>query len=108
LIAEHLQRTVLLGKYRGRSCYDALVQVADYFARKQTLILDLLGLRHLQTERLSDTQARVTFLATRDGTQHQLLIARDVGVLHTYTSCGAAQATDLDQYRLLSHKVVGA
>ena len=106
IIAQSLQQTVLLGKYRGRSCYDALVQAADYFARQQTHILDLMGLRYIGTERLNDAEYQVTFLSTRDGTQHQLRVARDASALRTFTSCGADHESSLDQYRLLGHRII--
>ena len=104
LITECLGQTILLGKYRGRTCYEALEQAAEYFVRKQTLILDYMGLRHLQTERLSDTEARVTFLSTADGKQHAVLIARDIGALKTFTSCGAEHESSIDQFRLLAYQ----
>jgi hypothetical protein len=104
LIAEHLDHSILLGKYRGRTCYGTLEQVAEYFTRKQTLILNPLGLRHLRTEPIDDTHAHVTFLATADGTQHTVWVTKDAGALKTYTSCNAAHESSIDQYRLTDYR----
>ncbi len=100
MITEYLSRSILLGKYRGRTCYGALEQAAEYFTRKQMLILSPLGLRHLKTEPLNETEARVTFLSTADGKQHVVQVAKDAGALKTFTSCNAAHESSVDQYRL--------
>ena len=104
VVAEQLRQSIVLAKYRGRSCYDTTVQAADYFLRKELELFDLIGLRHLDTVLISDTESAVTFLTSTDGRQHELHIARDIGALHTFTSCGATHESRVDQYHLLSHR----
>ncbi|HEY3341434.1 MAG TPA: sucrase ferredoxin, partial [Anaerolineae bacterium] len=105
LMSEPPNHSILLDKYRGRTCYTALLQAADYFTRLQTRILNPLGLHHLQTERLNDKEFRVTFLSTADGCQHSVDIALEPGALKTFTSCDATHESSVDQYRLLGYQL---
>jgi hypothetical protein len=106
VVAGYLSQSVRLDKYRGRSCHDAPVQAADYFLRADLGILDIDGLRFLQAQQVDENNVQVFFLSTPDGKTHMLHVARDPGAIHTFTSCGASKASDIDQFRLIDHRII--
>jgi hypothetical protein len=103
LVAGYRERRVSIDHFRGRSCYDAQVQAADYFLRLRTQILEFAGLRLLGVRPASESEAWVDFLSTTDGTTHAVRVAKEVGAVQTITSCGAASVSSLDQYRFVEH-----
>jgi hypothetical protein len=102
LVSGYSERRLVLNHYRGRSCYDAEVQAAEYFLRAEKQLLDLDGLRFLQLKTQGGNVSVVEFMDTAGGARHAVHIAREANAIHTYTSCGASERAGIDQYRLLA------
>ncbi len=93
---------IRLPNYRGRSCYSAQVQAAEYFlrdARGWTALSDL----RLQTEQQVGPDVwQVTFLAPRHDARYRVELATQESEEAAPLSCGAAQSQHVPRHRLLA------
>lgn len=100
LVEAYRQRRLLIDIYRGRACYDAPVQAADYFLRVQT------GITHLDAFRLIDAQPGpsgqtvVRFAATSGDERYTIRLGTDV--ITTRHSCTDSTPSESIHYRLVN------
>ncbi len=106
VIAAHRQGHVRLENYRGRSCYDPVVQAADYYLREQTGVRDLPGFRLLDVEKLSENTSAVRFAALSDERVHRIEVLTKTNGVQTYQNTNDAAPTVVPQYRLFEHRVI--
>ena len=95
---------VYLPNYRGRSCYNFVVQAAEYFIRERTGNtridgLELLGIRQAQSHWTT------TFLSTEDGSKHNVQVSQERMGIRNYLVCKAQEQSDLLRYRLDRYEV---
>jgi hypothetical protein len=98
-IAAHRAGRLLLEHYRGRACYPAPAQAADYFLRAET------GTLELDAFRLAGTSAHggrwtVDFVERQTGERLAVGVAAAPERLAIYESCSAETPSALVQYRL--------
>jgi hypothetical protein len=105
IIEAHRQGHVRLENYRGRSCYEPVVQAADYYLREQTGGRDLPGFRLLDVENLSENTSAVRFTSLSDGRVHRIDVLTEMNGVLTYQNSTDAAPTSLPQFRLLEHRV---
>jgi len=106
IVEETRRGRIVLGKYRGRSCYGFLVQAAEYFLRVQTGIMELSAFRLLETHRAAENSWRVLFFCVVDEKTHLLQLSRETAESRNYLTCKAEQASNVVQYRLDDHEVL--
>jgi hypothetical protein len=106
IIEAHRQGHIRLENYRGRSCYDPVVQAADYYLRHQIGLRDLPGFRLLDVENRSEHTSAVRFTALNDGRVHRIEIRMEMNGVQTYQNSTDAVPTSLPQYRMVAHQIL--
>jgi|FLYN01.1.fsa_nt_gi hypothetical protein len=102
IVEAQRQGYIRLENYRGRSCYDAVVQAADYFLREHTGVCSLPGFRLLSTEATAENTTTVRFEALADGRVHRVDVLKDISGVQTYQNSTDAQPTVVPQFRLVA------
>ncbi len=95
---------IYLPNYRGRSCYNFVVQAAEYFIRERTGNVSIDGLEFLGI-RQGQGHWRTTFLATEDGAKHTVRVSQERMGIRNYLVCKAQEQSDLLRYRLDGYEV---
>jgi len=91
-------------KLRGRCCYTAVAQVADYFLRQETEVLDLDAFQHLSTQTINENQWLITFSQPEVHQTHKLTIEA-AEPLQLYASSGSFKLKTVSQFQLVSYEV---
>jgi hypothetical protein len=106
LIATYAQDQLYrLDRYRGRTCYDSITQVAEAFLREQTGNLDLAAYRHISTTAQPERHWQVQFQAVTNGATHTLHLVEYLSDFANPTSCSKSKGEQLRQYRLAGYQV---
>jgi hypothetical protein len=92
---------ILLNKYRGRACFDPVVQAAEYFLRiniaeNQIDAIELKDMRQLEAD-----SWLVKFSSRKADKEYRLQIVSEASELPIYASCRADEASPVTQYRLV-------
>jgi (2Fe-2S) ferredoxin len=106
IIDAHGARRVYLPKYRGRMCYDFVVQAADYFLRDITATTDWDAFPFDRSELLRENVWRVTFRAPSAGAVHALVVERYKSDVLVLGSCASQTKSPSRRYQLLSHEIL--
>lgn len=104
-VAARRRNEIYLPGLRGRSCYDDVVQAADYFLRQESGALGLAAFRHVTTESEDENRWLVTFEGLVDRSSHTLELARETSDLTVYASCGKPQAKTVWRYELVGYDI---
>jgi hypothetical protein len=91
---------IYLEAYRGRSCYNFVVQAAEYFIRQQTGNLRLDGLQLLGVQQTQNSRATVTFLSPVDALKQTVHVSREPMGVQNYLVCKAQELSELFRFRL--------
>jgi hypothetical protein len=106
-VPEILQRSeageVWLPGYRGRSCFPRLVQVAEYFLRKESGRLRIDEFRPVKAVRIAPEITRASFQARTDGSLHSVEFVTRRDALCQRLTCEATEASAIAQYELRSY-----
>jgi hypothetical protein len=97
---------VLLENTRGRSCYDAPVQAADYFLRGITGQLGV-GAFHLRA--VTPTEAdhwAVRFDVLAEARTYEVNVRRALSAFTTYESSGDTERKSVPQFHLVDYSIV--
>jgi hypothetical protein len=100
LVDAHAEGSILLDKYRGRSCFDPQVQAADYYLRKQTRVTQIDAYRLAGVDVLEADKWRVRFHSASDGKVYQVTLSSQLSEFKTYTSCDDDELIRVGQFRL--------
>ena len=100
IFGEYKQGRIDLESYRGRSCYSAPAQAAEYFLRKET------GVREISAFYLKDAKEEsgiinVEFFAGEGENIFRINLRRLDSALRILKSCGDNDRSYIPQYRLL-------
>ncbi|MCI0481834.1 MAG: hypothetical protein L0213_09635 [Candidatus Dadabacteria bacterium] len=101
IFGEYRNGRVDLGSYRGRSCYSAPVQAAEYFLRKETGIREISAF-HLRNAKEEDGEIRAEFLSIPDEKIFEVKLKRLDNAFKILKSCGDKERSYVPLYRLLS------
>lgn len=93
-----------LSHLRGRSCYDDVIQAAEYFLRQETGILELEGYRLLDAQPLNETRWAVRFRSPATGKNHRVTLDREISAADHLVSCSPPKAKPIVHFRFISHK----
>lgn len=100
LVERYRAGEIVIGKLRGRSNQDAVLQAADYFFRQHTGAGAINACYATQTIPVSDNHWRVE-MTTADGARHWVELARDKAAVHTFINCQDESPSAQDQFRLI-------
>lgn len=96
---------IYLENYRGRTCYNDVIQAADYFLRRETGQLELSWFHHLATHNPQDDDWLVQFVASTAGETHVIHLRTEAVLLPIYASCGKPQTESVTQYHFIRREV---
>ena len=101
-LASQQRGDIDLDIWRGRTCYDAVTQTADYFLRQLTGQRHINRCRHLATRELDERRWSVHFLDPTTSQTHSIELLEEPRLI--YASCDAVKAKPVMHYRFLSHE----
>ncbi len=104
LISEYKNKNICLEYYRGRSCYTADVQAAEYFLRANSGITKISALHLMEIEKQDKNNSIVKFISKLDGKIHLIHIQQSQFTMKNYTSCNDTDTSDITQYHIIEHK----
>lgn len=88
--------------YRGRACYVAPVQAADYYLRAETGLTALDAFALVGAAQNGEYWA-VRFTAQPDGVLHTVHLAAEQSAFQVYKNTGDTTSSHVTQYRLVRH-----
>lgn len=96
-------RYVIAEKLRGRTCYDAPVQAAEYYLRGITGERALPGLSLLSVQTQGEAAWSVRFEVLSDGSRHEIHLRRALSDWVSYESSTDAEPRQFPQFHLVEH-----
>lgn len=105
LLAASAAGRLLLGKLRGRACYQPVVQAAEGLLRQETGVLELEAYRLLGAEEGPEKGWRVQFQGVEDSTVHRLEVEARESEDLDQVSCWSDKRSPVVQYILRQHQV---
>ena len=106
ILEANQQGQIYLENFRGRACYDSIVQAAEYFLRIQTKNRDLEAYVVKQSKEIASQQWKVVFTQSEEKTMHSLHLATGITEVSTLLNCRDEQPSNIGQYRLIDHQVI--
>jgi len=100
-VASMTNRQLFLEKLRGRCCYTAVTQIADFHLRQQTKQTMLDAFHHVSTQTIGEGQWLVTFSQPTINQIHQITIEA-ADPLELYASSGSFKLKTIAQYSFKS------
>ena len=94
---------VWLAGYRGRSCFPRVVQIAEYFLRKESGRLRINEFQPLDVMRVAPENTRVRFRARADASIHTVEFVTQRDALQQRLTCDATEFSGVPQYKLRSY-----
>jgi hypothetical protein len=101
IFGEYRNGRIDLESYRGRSCYSAPSQAAEYFLRKETGVREISAF-YLRDAKEKDGEIRAEFLSDPDEKIFEVRLRRLDNALKILKSCGDKERSYVPLYRLLS------
>lgn len=92
---------VLLDRYRGRACYQPVVQAAEYFLRNRTAEPAISAFSHTRTETVGANRWNVQFASRSQAIEYHLSIITEPSDSPVYKSCTDEGSVEVAQYRLV-------
>ncbi len=103
-IVEHtLAGRIVTRNLRGRSCYDAPVQAADYYLRGILGVDTLHGVEYLGREATGESSWTVRFHTPRDRQNYAVRLESTLSDWTVYESSGDAERRPMPQFHLIDH-----
>lgn len=101
IFGEYKNGRIDLESYRGRSCYSAPLQAAEYFLRKETGIREISAF-YLRDAKEKDGEIRAEFLSEPDEKIFEVRLRRLDNAFKILKSCGDKERSYAPLYRILS------
>jgi len=101
IFGEYKNGGIELGSYRGRSCYSAPAQAAEYFLRKETGIREITAF-YLQGMKVENEEIQVDFQSAHDEKIFNVKLRRLDTAFKILKSCGDKERSFIPQYILLN------
>src|SRR5690606_27584182 len=101
-----LNREVLVNKTRGRSCYSAPVQAADYYLRGATGVTAIQGIRLVNENQTGDQQWTVRLETPQDGRLYDVHVRAALSDWTVFESTGDTEPKHILQYHYVSHEEI--
>ncbi|MGQ0793313.1 MAG: sucrase ferredoxin [Deltaproteobacteria bacterium] len=104
LMSRHKKGLITPQSYRGRSCYSAEAQAAEFFLRRETGLMGLSEFRLIKSQRAGDSEWTMEFGASGGGI-YNIRIGRNSSALKLITSCGDDEKSPVAQFELLDFRI---
>ena len=91
---------IFLERYRGRSAYPGIAQVAEYYLREHTGSMGINAYWLRELKQVDRSHWIVTFLTANGEIEYRLFIAAIEPALTVYKNCADTQASEVNQYAL--------
>lgn len=101
IFGEYKNGRIELGSYRGRSCYSAPAQAAEYFLRNETGVREITAF-YLQGMKVENEEIQVDFQSAHDEKIFNVKLRRLDTAFKILKSCGDKERSFIPQYRLLN------
>jgi hypothetical protein len=96
-------RSIVLEKLRGRTCYDAPVQAAEHYLRGITGERALPGVSLISVREQGDTAWSVRFKVLSDGSRHEIHLKRQISDWVSYEGSADPEPRHFPQFHLVEH-----
>jgi hypothetical protein len=103
LLEAQRDRYIVIDKLRGRSCYDAPVQAAEYYLRGITGLRAINALRFVSIREEGASAWSVRF-DTMENQQHEVHVRRELSTWTTYESSTDAEPKPMPQFHFVEHQ----
>ena len=100
IFGEYKNGGIELGSYRGRSCYSAPAQAAEYFLRKETGIREITAF-YLQGMKVENEEIQVDFQSAHDEKIFNVKLRRLDTAFKILKSCGDKERSFIPLFRLI-------
>ena len=97
LVSEYRDLRIYLAKYRGRSCYDEVVQAAEYYLRMQQAAAAIDLFRFMDARQIAPDHWTVRFESRLSSTIHEVNLAQHM--LAVYKNSGDPKRSLVPQYQ---------
>lgn len=97
LVSEYRDLRIYLSKYRGRSCYNEVVQAAEYYLRLQQDALAIDQFRFVDVQQTAPDRWAVRFETRANGVIHEINLAQQS--LEVYKNSGDPKRSLVPQYQ---------
>ena len=101
LINDYENGNINLQSYRGRSCFPAQVQAAEYYLRHETGNKDIADVV-LKSVKTNGKKSNVKFLSLSDEAGHKVKLRQDKNAIKVMKSCGDKNSY-IPQFRLIDY-----
>jgi hypothetical protein len=103
IVQKTRDRYVVVEKMRGRSCYDAPAQAAEYYLRGITGERTLPGVALISVREQGEAAWSVRFEVLADGSRHEIHLKRELSAWTSYESSTDAAPRSFPQFHLGAH-----
>jgi hypothetical protein len=100
IFGEYKNGRIELGSYRGRSCYSAPAQAAEYFLRKETGIREITAF-YLRGMKVENEEIQVDFQSAHDEKIFNVKLRRLDSAFKILKSCGDKERSFIPLFRLI-------
>ena len=98
------QGEILIEKYRGRACYNEVVQAAEYYLRLKTNIKGISAFRLQGIEEEAENEWSVVFLKLEGDTRYRIKVSTSLSNYQIYLSCKDIEKKAVNIYSLEQFK----
>ena len=98
------QGEILIEKYRGRACYNEVVQAAEYYLRLKTNINGISAFRLQGIEEEAENEWSVVFMKLEGDTRYRIKVSASLSNYQIYLSCKDIEKKAVINYRLEQFK----
>jgi hypothetical protein len=106
IINQYSQQTVSLNNYRGRCCYPAPIQAAEFFLRSESRLSGINDVRFLDYVPITGNHWLVRFLSQQDGRTYEIYLKSEVSEFQNPLTCQSEEAKRVVQYSLSDYRLV--
>ena len=87
LIRDYRNQRLTPNVYRGRACYEAHIQAAEYFFMEKTSINSCDAIQLLGSEQIGENNWEIIFLSRTDENRYNFSVAAEKSAFEIYESC---------------------
>ena len=105
LASEYRANRLVPDLYRGRSCYPAVVQAAEYYLRVESGVTELAAFRLVEAVPGADETTVVRFAAVDGGAVHTVRLRTVPEALEVFTSSADETPSPVKQHAFVAYEV---
>jgi hypothetical protein len=106
IVSQYSQQTIPINNYRGRCCYPAPIQAAEFFLRSESGLSGIDDVRFLDYVPITGNHWLVRFLSPRHGQTHEVYLKSQLSEFQNPLTCQATEERQVVQYSLTDYRLV--